>query len=282
VNAAQIQGQAIFEASCIELFLALCSALMVLNYRRAARGSLDRNAYVGIRLPRPTRTREAWAAAHRVSRRWAPAYVLFNVATGLGLVAAAARGWRLVVALVGGAGVFALFVMMCATSYFANRAANAVDASTAPHTAAASAGAGMSRRGPRLSVRQAAILRWVFAVVACAFNTVLLGSLIDGYVLALHHHLQPGDNFGIRDDTALSCWPRWYAAQIALFRWMLFGYGLVLIAGMGLYVGAAVQRRSPWDIWALILGTVLGMLPFLIAAGVHADGVAHAIPCPTR
>jgi len=84
------------------------------------------------------------------------------------------------------------------------------------------------------------------------------------------------------DDTALACWPRWYAAQIALFSWMLFGYGLVLVGAMGLYVGAAIQRRRPWDIWALVLGTVFVMLPFLIAAGIHADSVARAITCPSR
>jgi hypothetical protein len=46
-------------AGAIELILAFGSALMVVNCRRAARGTLDRNAYVGIRLPRPLRSREA-------------------------------------------------------------------------------------------------------------------------------------------------------------------------------------------------------------------------------
>jgi hypothetical protein len=59
MNQAQIQGQAIFVAGAIELILAFGSALMVVNWRRAARGTLDRNAYVGIRLPRPLRSREA-------------------------------------------------------------------------------------------------------------------------------------------------------------------------------------------------------------------------------
>jgi hypothetical protein len=284
MNAVQIRGDAMFMAASIELFLAFVSVLMVFNWRRAARGTLDRNAYVGIRLPRPMRSRAAWVAAHRVAYRWAPLYVLFNLAMGAGLFAAASRGWRLAVAFIGGAGLFVLIVLMCGTALFANRAANAVDAQTDHHRQPRAAGDVVDRVRPqrRISDRHLTILRWVFAAAACAANAVLLGSLIDGYVLALHHQLQPGDNFGIRDDTALACWPRWYAAQIALFSWMLFGYGLVLVGAMGLYVGAAIQRRRPWDIWALVLGTVFVMLPFLIASGIHADSVARAITCPSR
>lgn len=187
-------------------------------------------------------------------------------------------------AFIGGGGFFVLILLMCATAYFANRAANAVAAPTDQQAIAppASGARGMSGPAPPLSERQVAILRWVFAVAACAATAVLLGSLIDGYVLALHHQLQPADNFGIRDDAALACWPRWYAAQIALFSWMVYGYGLVLVTAIGLYVGVAIQRRSPWDIWAVVLGTTFVMIPFLIAAGVHADSVAHAITCPSQ
>lgn len=283
MNAVQIRHDAIFIAASIELFLAFISALMVFNWRRAARGTLDRNAYVGIRLPRPTRSRAAWVAAHRVAYRWAPLYVLANLAMGAGLFAAASRGWRLAVTFIGGTGLFVLILLMCGTAFFANRAANAVDAKTGHHRPpATTATVDWARPQRRISEGHRTILRWVFAAAACAANALLLGSLIDGYVLALHHQLQPGDNFGIRDDTALACWPRWYAAQIALFSWMLFGYGLVLVGAMGLYVSAAIQRRPPWEIWALVLGTVFVMLPFLIAAGIHADSVARAITCPTQ
>jgi hypothetical protein len=282
MNQAQIQGQAIFMAGAIELILALGSALMVVNWRRAARGTLDRNAYVGIRLPRPLRSREAWVAANRVAYRSAPLYALFNVGMCAGLFAAARHGWRLAVTLIGGGGFFALFVLMSCTAFFANRAANAVDAHTdtrkRPSTTADRA-VETSDSNKRLTGRQMTILRWVSAIAACGVTIFLLGTIIDGYVLALHHQLQPSDNFGIRDDTALSCWPRWYAAQKAFFSWMLFGYGPVLVGASAIYLGAAVQRRPPQDIWVLVPGTVFVVLPFIIAAAVHADSVARAIAC---
>jgi hypothetical protein len=282
MNQAQIQGQAIFMAGAIELILALGSALMVVNWRRAARGTLDRNAYVGIRLPRPLRSREAWVAANRVAYRSAPLYALFNVAMCAGLFAAALHGWRLAVALIGGGGFFALFVLMSCTAFFANRAANAIDAHTDPRkrsSTTADLAVERSDSNERLTGRQMTILRWVSAIAACGVAIFLLGTIIDGYVLALHHQLQPSDNFGVRDDTALSCWPRWYAAQKAFFSWLLFGYGPVLVVASAIYVGAAVQRRPPQDIWVLVPGTVFVALPFLIAAGIHADSVARAIAC---
>jgi hypothetical protein len=282
MNQAQIQGQAIFMAGAIELILDLGSALMVVNWRRAARGTLDRNAYVGIRLPRPLRSREAWVAANRVAYRSAPLYALFNVGMCAGLFAAARHGWRLAVTLIGGGGFFALFVLMSCTAFFANRAANAVDAHTDPRKrspATADRAVERSDSNKRLTCRQMTILRWVSAIAACGVTVFLLGTIVDGYVLALHHQLQPHDNFGIRDDTALSCWPRWYAAQKAFFSWMLFGYGPVLVGASAIYLGAAVQRRPPQDIWVLVPGTVFVALPFLIAAGIHANSVARAIAC---
>jgi hypothetical protein len=282
MNQAQIQGQAIFMAGAIELILAFGSALMVVNWRRAARGTLDRNAYVGIRLPRPQRSREAWVAANRVAYRWAPLYALFNVGMCAGLVAAARHGWRLAVALIGGGGLFALFVLMSCTAFFANRAANAVDAHAGPRkgsSTTADRAVETSDSNKRLTGRQMTILRWVSAMAACGVTIFLLGTIIDGYVLALHHQLQPSDNFGIRDETALSCWPRWYAAQKAFFSWMLFGYGPVLVGASAIYLGAAVQRRPPQDIWVLVPGTVFVALPFIIAAGIHADSVARAVAC---
>jgi hypothetical protein len=282
MNQAQIQAQAIFMAGAIELILALVSALMVVNWRRAARGTLDRNAYVGIRLPRPLRSREAWVAANRVAYRSAPLYALFNVGMCAGLFAAARHGWRLAVALIGGGGLSTLFVLMSCTAFFANRAANAVDAHTDPRnrsSTTADRAVERSDANRRLTDRQMTVLRWVSAIAACGVTIFLLGTIIDGYVLALHHQLQPNDNFGIRDDTALSCWPRWYAAQKAFFSWMLYGYGPVLVGASAIYLGAAVQRRPPQDIWVLVPGTVFVALPFIIAAGIHADSVARAIAC---
>jgi hypothetical protein len=276
MNAAQLQGQAILMAGLIELVLVLLSVLMVVSWRGAGRGTL-RNAYVGMRLPSTMRSPQAWAAANRVGYCWAPVYVLFNVIMGVCLFAAAPHGWRLAVAFIGGGGFFILIGLICGTAFFANRATHAV---TAPADRASPPSAvGSPNRVPRLTERQLGIVRWLFAVAACAATGALLGQLIDGYVLALHHQLQPADRFGARDDTMMSCWPRWYASQIGFFQWMLFGCGPVLVAAMGLYVGAAIQHRRPWDIWALVLGTVFVMLPFLIAAVIHADRVAGAITC---
>jgi hypothetical protein len=282
MNQAQIQGQALFMAGVIELIVALGSALMVVNWRRAARGTRDRNAYVGIRLPRPLRSREAWVAANRVAYRSAPLYVLLNVATCAGLLAAAEHWGRLAVAFIGGGGFVALFILMSCTAFFANRAANAVDVHTDPRTRTstiAEPGVERSDSAKRLTGRRMTTLRWVSAIAACGLTVFLLGTIIDGYVLALHHQLQPSDNFGVRDDTALSCWPRWYAAQKAFFNWLLLGCGPVLVGASAIYVGAAVKRRPPQDIWVLIPGTVFVLLPFAIAAVIHADSVARAIAC---
>lgn len=79
MNAAQIRVEAILMAAGIELLFVFFSVLTVDNFRLAAHGKLDRNAYVGIRIPRPERSRAAWAAANRIAYRWSPLYVLFNL-----------------------------------------------------------------------------------------------------------------------------------------------------------------------------------------------------------
>jgi hypothetical protein len=178
-----VQGQAIFIAGAIELILAFGSALMVVNWRRAARGTLDRNAYVGIRLPRPLRSHEAWVAANRVAYRSAPLYVLFNVAMCAGLFAAARHGWRLVVAFIGGGGFFALCVLMSCTAFFANRSANAVDAHTEPRRRSSTTADRVVESSDsikHLSGRQMTVLRWVSAITACGITLFVLGLIIDG------------------------------------------------------------------------------------------------------
>jgi hypothetical protein len=124
---AAIQGQAIFWAVLVELLVALMSMSMIANYRRAAHGTLDRNAYVGIRISMPRRSRDAWQAAHRVAVRSTPLYVIVNAALCAALFTAAWHGWRLVVALTGGAGFAVLILLMTWTSFRAGKAADAVD-----------------------------------------------------------------------------------------------------------------------------------------------------------
>ena len=105
------------------------------------------------------------------------------------------------------------------------------------------------------------------------------GTSLDGYVLSIHRQLQPNCTFGVRSQIAFSCRPRWYAAQEAGFSWLLFGYGPVAAAGLAVCTGAAIQRRSPWDIDGLAMGTVLLAIVFVAASGIHADNVARAITC---
>jgi hypothetical protein len=279
---AAVQGQALFWAVLLEFFFVLMSVAMIVNYRRAARGTLDRNAYVGVRIPIPGRSREAWQAADRIAIRSIPIYVLFNAAVCAGLFAAAWHGWRVVVALVGGAGLFALFMLMAWTSYRANKAANAADHITGYRIKPSGATAQPLDRPARtrqLSDRQKTVLSWLCAVIACGLTLFLLGTIVDGYILAQHDQLVPADHFGFRDEATRACRPAWDASQKAGFSWMLFGYGPVLLASMVIFVGAAVQRRSPQDFVILAPGVVLAMLPFVIAAAIHADSVARSITC---
>lgn len=283
MSSTQIQGQAMLMAIGIELFLALSSGLMVFNWRRAARGTLDRNAYLGIRTPATLRSQEAWVAANRAGLRTAPLLALFNIGMCVALLTAGWHGWRLVVAFIGGAGLFAFIILTIGIAYFANKAAKAVDAHTAQRARPTGPAVDFSlerpRLTPQLSVRTRAVLTWVSAVAACGFALFLLGTIVDGYVLAFHQHLVPADQFGFRDETTTSCWARWYPSQEAGFRWFLFGYGPVLVGSMAFYIGAAIKRRPPIDIWVLVLAMVFAMLPFLIAAAMHAGHVARAISC---
>jgi hypothetical protein len=42
---------------------------------------------------------------------------------------------------------------------------------------------------------------------------------------------------------------------------------------------AAIKRSSPWDVVAVIMGTLFLLIFAVIIAGIHADGVARAIVC---
>lgn len=279
---AAIQGQALFGAGLLEFFFILVSVAMIVNYRRAARGTLDRNAYVGVRIPIPGRSREAWQAADRIATRSMPIYVLFNAAVCAGLFAAAWHGWRVVVAFGGGAALFALFMLMAWTSYRANKAANATDHIGGYRIRPSGTTVQPLDRPARtkqLTDRQKTVLAWVCAAIGCGLALFLLGTIIDGYILAQHDQLVPADHFGFRDETTWACRPAWDASQKAGFSWLLFGYGPVLLASMAIFVGAAIQRRPPQDFVILAPGVVLAMLPFVIAAAIHADSVARSITC---
>lgn len=273
-----VRGQALMMAGFIEITMAAVSVLMVANWRRAAEGTLARNANVGVRTPSTLRSPEAWVAGNRAAVRTAPLYVFFNAAMCAGLLAAAVHGWRLVVAFIGGGGLFALIALMICTAVIASRAARGADDHTDSRSAA-SQPIEMPDVTGAFSGRAMTIIGWIVAVAACAVTVFLLGTIIDGYVLAIHRQLQPNDTFGFRDATAFSCLPRWYAAQKAGFSWLLFGYGPVVVASLLMCAGAAIKRRSPWEVCAVAIGTVFLAIFFVVAAGIHADSVARAVTC---
>jgi hypothetical protein len=91
--------------------------------------------------------------------------------------------------------------------------------------------------------------------------------------------LPPNATHGFRDEVANSCLPRWYAAQRAGFSWLLFGYGPVVVGCLLVCAAAAIKRRSPWGICAVVIVTLCLTVVFVVAAGIHADSVARAITC---
>jgi uncharacterized membrane protein len=125
--------------------------------------------------------------------------------------------------------------------------------------------------------RAATITRWVAAIVMCGLTFLLLGFIVVGYVLAIHHRLPPNDAVGFRDATTLSCLPAWYAGQQAGFSWLLLGGGPLLVLGIVWCVAAAMTRRSPWDVYVLSIGAQLLVVVVLVIAAVHADRVARPL-----
>jgi hypothetical protein len=273
-----VQGQAFVMAGVVELALAAMSVVTIVTFRRVARGGLARNPYVGLRTPSTMRSDQAWIAGHRAAAHTAPLYLLFNTVMCVSLGAAAWRGWRLVVAVIGGAGFVALIGLMICTAVIAGRAARAADDHT-DQRGAAGYSIEMANITTGFSGRTTTIIGWICALTMCAVAVVMLGTILDGYILSIHHQLQPNSTFGVRSPIAFSCRPRWYAAQEAGFSWLLFGYGPVAAAGLAVCAGAAIQRRSPWDIYGLAMGTVLLAIFFVVASGIHADNVARAISC---
>ncbi len=263
-------------AGLFGITLAALSVLMIVNWSRAARGGLARNPYLGVRTPSTLRSEQSWVAGNRAALRLAPLYLLFNVATCAVLVALALHGWRLVVIVAGSSGLVAVIALFIYTAVIASRAARAADDHTDSRSGASQS---MDLSAGPFSERTTTILGWIIAVAACGATALLLGTVIDGYVLAIHHHLQPNDTFGFRDDTTRSCLAAWYAAQKAGFSWILFGYGPFLALSILFGVVAAITRRPPWDVTALVMATLFLAIFAVVIAGIHADSVARAISC---
>jgi SdpI/YfhL protein family len=187
----EVQGQAIFIAALIELVLGGMSALLIVNWWRAARGDLARNPYLGIRTESTLRNEQTWVAGNRAAIRTAPLYLLFNAALAAALFPAAWHGWRLVICLVGGAGFVVLIGLMIWSAVVGSRAARQVGGPKDPR-----AGLSPNLEPPavtvKLSERQKTILGWVCAAIGCGLTLLLLGNIIDGYVLAGYRSCQVG------------------------------------------------------------------------------------------
>lgn len=177
------------------------------------------------------------------------------------------------------AGFFAWIGLVSWTAVVASRAARAVPDDRSSQRPAIRASLEISDVNAPFSGRGMTILGWVCAVAACGLTVFLLGTIVDGYLLAIHRQLQPNSTFGFRGQVAFSCLPRWYAAQKAGFTWLLFGYGSVQVGSLLVCASAAIKRRSPWDICVLLLGTAFVAIVFLVAAGIHAESAARAITC---
>lgn len=251
---------------------------MIANWSRAARGTLARNPHLGVRTPSTLRSETSWVAGNRAAVRTAPLYLVFNIGTCAALVALAAHGWRLVVVFAGSGGLVALIALSLYTAVIASRAARAADDRT-DHRSAASQSIEMPDITAPPSGRTTTIVGWIAVATLCAATAFTLGTLIDGYILAVHHQLQPNGDFGFRDATTRRCLPAWHAAQKAGFSWALFGYGPFLLLSIVFGVVAAIKRRSPWDVFAVVMGVLLLMIFAVIIAGVHADSVARTSTC---
>jgi hypothetical protein len=276
-----VRAQALLMAGFFGITLAAISVMMVVNWSRAARGGLARNPYLGMRTPSTLRSEQSRVAGNRAAVRLAPLYLLFNAATCAALVAVALHGWRLVVIFAGSAGLVALIGLSIYTAVIAGRAARAADDHTDDRSAASQSIEMPGITGP-FSERATTTVGWIVAVAACAATAFLLVPMVDGYVLAIHHQLQPNDTFGFRDATTRSCLPAWYAAQKAGFSWLLFGYGPFLALSILFGIGAAIKRRSPWDVYVVVMGTLFLLIFAVIIAGIHADSVARAVICRGR
>jgi hypothetical protein len=273
-----VRVQALFIAGVFGIALATISVMMIVTWSRAARGGLERNSILGLRTPSTLRSEQSWVAGNRAAARLAALYLLFNVATSAALVVVALHGKRLVVILAGSGGLVALIALSICTAIIASRAARAAD-DHAHDPSAASQSTEMPDITRPFSERATTIVGWIVAVAASAATTFLLITVIDGYVLAIHHQLQPNDTFGFRDTTTRLCLPAWYAAQKAGFSWLLFGYGPFLALSILVAVGAVIKRRSPWDVVVVVIGTLFLLIFAVIIAGIHADSVARGITC---
>jgi SdpI/YfhL protein family len=251
---------------------------MIMNWSRAASGKLQRNRNLGVRTPSTLRSEQSWMAGNRAALRLLPLYVFLNAATSAALVVIALQGWRLVVILAGSGGLVAFLGLCIYAAVIASRAARAVDDGSELPSAASQSTKTPASTKP-FSDQAATGIGWIVTVSVCAATTLLIASMIGGYVLANHHQLLPHGNFGFRDAATRRCPAAWDASQRAGFSWLLFGYGPLWALGMLFTVVAAIQRRPPWRALVVVASMLFLSIVAVVIAGIHADSVARAITC---
>jgi SdpI/YfhL protein family len=273
-----IRFQALLLAGVFAVTLAAISATMIANWSRAARGELQRNPHLGVRTPSTLRSEQSWMAGNRAALRLVPLFVLFNAVTSAALVAIALNGWRLVVILTGSGGLVAFIGLCICAAVIASRAARAADDQTELHDTASHSTKTPGSAKP-FSDPTATAAGWLVTVTVCAATTFLLATVIGGYVLAIHHQLHPHGGFGFRDASTRRCLAAWNASQRAGFSWLLFGYGPLWALSILFAVVAAIKRRPPWRVSAVVASTLFLFIVAVIIAGLHADSVARAVTC---
>ena len=269
--------EALVAAAAFTVAWVIVCVIMVVVSWRAATGTLERNLFVGIRVPVMLRSDEAWVVGHRAALGRTPL---------LGLVMAAVSGtqfwlawWGRAAAVVvsGFVGMFVVVVMVMYLAVVAGRAARAVDPGSGRDTAGRDLA---DRPAPRLLPRRAGLaLTWAGALIAWAATIVALAGVGYGYVQSAHHHFPPNGSFGFRDSVTFSCLSAWYAGQTAGFGWALWGWGPFLVFAIVACPAAAIRGRAPADLLLIAMGTLLLGAVAMLIAGIHADNVARAVLC---
>jgi hypothetical protein len=217
-------------------------------------------------------------AGNRAALRLVPLFVVFNVATCAALVAIGLNGWRLLVILAGSGGLVVFIGLCIFAAIIASRAARAADDHSGLPGAATET-TKMPGSAKPSSDQTAKSVGWLVTVTVCAATTLLLATVIGGYVLAIQDQLHPNGGFGFRDAHTRRCLAAWNASQRAGFSWLLFGYGPLWALGMLFAVVAAIKRRPPWRVFAVVASMLFLSIVGVIIAGIHADSVARAITC---
>jgi hypothetical protein len=120
--------EALVQAGVLSFVSIFTTVLFVVLARRAAKGRLARNQWIGIRTGSTLRTDLGWVAGHRAALRLTPLFILTNVITCVALFATALYLQTLgLVRLVGFGVVVVIIVLVVYSAYVASKAAKSAD-----------------------------------------------------------------------------------------------------------------------------------------------------------